>query len=88
MSNLTNIPNNELFDSKANMLSVNVERRIYHRIYLTAEYAVDLVTDGSADCLEGAENVISAVLGCQELHQDDPHYGNFSGRRKKALLTT
>lgn len=86
MSNLNNIPNSELFDSKTNMLAVNVDRHVYHRIYLTAEYAVDLVTDGSIDCLERAEKVISAVLDCQELHQDDPHYGNFFWEKEEGIV--
>ena len=35
------------------------------------------MANGTPQDLELAEKVLNVVLGCQELHPDDPHYGNF-----------
>ena len=75
MNNFQNIPDNELFDPSENMLAASIDKRVYHRVYLSAEYAVNLVANGTPQCLTRAENVVRAVLECQELDKKNPHYG-------------
>lgn len=86
MDHFQNIPNNELFDSTVNMLAVSVDDRVYHRVYLTCDYAVALVTEGSSEALSRAEKVIHAVLECQKLNAYDPHYGNFFWEKEEGIV--
>ena len=86
MNNFQNIPDNELFDPSENMLHASVDGREYHRVYLSAEYAVNLVANGTPQCLTRAENVVRAVLECQELDKKNPHYGNFFWEKEEGIV--
>ena len=86
MNNFQNIPDNDLFDPSENMLNASVDGREYHRVYLSAEYAVNLVANGTPQCLTRAENVVRAVLECQELDKKNPHYGNFFWEKEEGIV--
>ena len=86
MNNFQNIPDNELFDPSENMLAVSVDKRIYHRVFLSAEYAVNLVENGTHQSLARAEDVVRAVLECQELDKNNPHHGNFFWEKEEGIV--
>ena len=86
MNNFQNIPDNELFDPSENMLAASVDERVYHRVYLSAEYAVNLVENGIPQSLARAEDVVRAVLKCQELDKKNPHYGNFFWEKEEGIV--
>ena len=86
MNNFQNIPDNELFDPSENMLAVSVDKRIYHRVFLSAEYAVNLVENGTQQSLARAEDVVRAVLECQELDKNNPHHGNFFWEKEEGIV--
>ena len=72
MNELNHIPNNESFDPLENLLFALVDGKVFHRVYLSAQYAEDLLEDGSDVALSRAEDVLLAVLSCQELDQKNP----------------
>ena len=86
MNNFQNIPDNELFDPSENMLAASIDKRVYHRVYLSAEYAVNLVENGTPQSLARAEDVVRAVLKCQELDKKNPHYGNFFWEKEEGIV--
>jgi len=53
------------------------ENGVFHESRKGASFAQRLVANGTLQDLELAEKVLDVVLGCQELHPNDPHYGNF-----------
>jgi len=53
------------------------ENGIFHESRKGAGFARRLLANGAPHDVELAEKVLNVVLGCQELHPDDPHYGNF-----------
>ena len=53
------------------------ENGLFHESRKGASFAQKLVANGTPQDLELAEKVLNTVLGCQETHPDDPHYGNF-----------
>jgi hypothetical protein len=53
------------------------ENGIFHESRKGAAFAQRLLANGAPEDIELAEKVLNVVLSCQELHPDDPHYGNF-----------
>ena len=53
---------------------------------MSAQYAEDLLEDGSDVALSRAEDVLLAVLSCQELDQNNPHYGNFFWEKEEGIV--
>lgn len=53
------------------------ENGVFHESRKGAAFAQRLVANGTPQDLELAEKVLNVVLSCQELHPNDPHYGNF-----------
>jgi hypothetical protein len=53
------------------------ENGIFHESRQGARLAAELVANGAPEDLTLAESVLDVVLGCQERHKGDPHYGNF-----------
>lgn len=53
------------------------ENGVFHESRKGAWFAQRLVANGAPQDLDLAEKVLNVVLGCQELHPNDPHYGNF-----------
>lgn len=69
------LPDN--FDPKVNMVVSGEEEGMKHSTRGSAELAGRLIEDGSPEAVVLALKVLDAVLGCQELHHNDAHYGNF-----------
>ena len=46
MNELNHIPNNESFDPSENLLFALVDGKVFHRVYLSAQYAEDLWENG------------------------------------------
>ena len=80
-----NIENDDLFDESESMLVSKTDTRSYHRVYLSAQYAVDLIKMGTPDALIRAENVLEALLNCQELDKIINSMEISFGKRKKGL---
>ena len=81
-----NIENDDLFDESESMLVSKTDTRSYHRVYLSAQYAVDLIKMGTPDALIRAEKVLEALLNCQELDKDNKHYGNFFWEKEEGIV--
>jgi hypothetical protein len=65
------------FDLQAFMIAKVTENGVFHESRQGAALAQRLVANGTPQDLALAEKVLEVVLRCQELHPDDPHYGNF-----------
>ena len=65
------------FNPETNLLSNQTEYGLFHESRKGAGLARQLVANGTPQDLELAEKVLEATLKCQELHPNDPHYGNF-----------
>ncbi|MCZ6677792.1 MAG: hypothetical protein O7E52_11135 [Candidatus Poribacteria bacterium] len=74
------IPEN--FNPQTCMLGRWEEGRTFHASRLAAEFAADLVANGTPQYLDLAEDVLEAVLQCQERREGDPHMGNFLWERE------
>jgi len=74
------------FDRNVNMPATSSAAGTYHEVRDAAGVAENLVANGAPQDLELAEKVLDAVMACQELHQDDPHYGNFWWMREDGLV--
>jgi hypothetical protein len=59
------------------MLMKTTEYGTFHESRRAAHLAARLVENGTPQDLELAEQILLAVLKCQELDTRDPHYGNF-----------
>ena len=66
------------YDPDVHLVAVTVDNRIFHTVWMSTEYAVALVENGSLVEIERAEAVINAVLDCQDMDARSPHYGNFT----------
>jgi len=58
----------------------------YHPTRSAAGLAARLVANGAPQDLQLAEKALDAVLACQELHPDDPHYGGFWWNREDGVV--
>lgn len=65
------------YNPATHMLVHTVETGSYHESRKAARFAGELVANGAAEDLALAENVLDAVLACQETNPADPHCGNF-----------
>ena len=65
------------YNPQTHLQAQTTENGIFHESRKGASFAQRLVANGAPQDLELAEKVLDVVLGCQELHPDDPHYGNF-----------
>ena len=71
------LPLPENFNPETNLLANTTEYGTFHESRKGARLARDLVANGTPQDLALAEKVLEATLNCQELRQNDPHYGNF-----------
>jgi len=78
------VPGN--YDPDTHMLARTVDGRTYHAPIPAAVYAAELVANGTAEDLQRAGDVLSAVLDCQECRADDPHVGNFLWEREDEVV--
>jgi hypothetical protein len=65
------------FNPETYLLANKTEYGLFHESRKGAGLARQLLANGAPQDLELAEKVLEATLRCQELHPDDPHYGNF-----------
>jgi len=65
------------FFPETNLVGRFVDGKRYHDTKSNAEFAKDLVENGTPQNLKLAENVIGQLLRCQELNEKNIHYGNF-----------
>ena len=66
------------YNPKTHLLSNETENGLFHESRRGAWWARQLVANGTPQDLELAEKVLDVVLGCQERHAGDAHYGNFT----------
>jgi len=74
------------FNPETDMIARVVDGKTYHCIIPAIRLASALVENGTPQDLAQAERTIRAVLSCQELRQDDPHYGNFLWEREDEVV--
>tara|TARA_B100000029_G_scaffold516772_1_gene633984 strand:- start:38257 stop:40326 length:2070 start_codon:yes stop_codon:yes gene_type:complete len=86
VNDFNNIENDDLFDESESMLVSKTDTRSYHRVYLSAQYAVDLIAMGTPDALIRGEKVLEALLCCQELDKNNKHYGNFFWEKEEGIV--
>jgi hypothetical protein len=77
----------ENFNPETLMLSKTTEYGTFHESRKAAGFAEVLVANGAPEDLVLAEKVLDATLRCQELHEDDAHYGNFFWMREDEAVT-
>jgi hypothetical protein len=70
------------FNPDTLMLAKTTEYGLFHESRRAAHFAADLIRHGTAQDIELAEGVLGQVLGCQELDERDPHFGNFYWMRE------
>ena len=66
-----------VYDPDFHLVAIKVDQRLFHTVWMSTEYAVALVENGSPAEIARAEAVINAVLACQDTDARSPHYGNF-----------
>jgi hypothetical protein len=64
------------------MLARHEDSGTFHPSRLAAEFAADLIDNGTGADIELAPKVLIATLECQEQNERDPHYGNFRWERE------
>ena len=62
------------------------EGKMYHAPRLAAEFANDLLANGTREDVDLAEKVLDAMLACQETREGDPHLGNFLWEREDEVV--
>ena len=67
------------FNPETFMLARQEEGRTYHAPRLAAEFANDLLANGTREDVDLAEKVLDAMLACQETREGIPIWGIFSG---------
>ena len=65
------------YNPQTHLQAQTTENGVFHESRKGASFAQRLVANGTPQDLELAEVVLDVVLGCQERHPNDPHYGNF-----------
>jgi hypothetical protein len=65
------------YDPAVHLVANSIDNGVFHSAWMSADYAVALVENGSPREIERAEAVIGAVLDCQDIDPRSPHCGNF-----------
>jgi hypothetical protein len=73
----TPLPLPESFNPNTFMIAKTTEYGTFHESRRAAHLAADLVANGAPEDLALAEQILAAVLRCQEQDPNDPHVGNF-----------
>ncbi len=68
----------DTFNPETYLISKRTENGLFHESRAGASFAEQLLSNGTSEDIDLAHQVLDATLNCQELHQDDPHYGNFT----------
>jgi hypothetical protein len=74
---ITPLPLPPDYNPQTHLQSQTTENGVFHESRKGAAFAQRLLANGAPEDVALAEKVLDVVLGCQELHPDDPHYGNF-----------
>jgi hypothetical protein len=75
------------YDPEVSLVSGGmVEGRVYHSTHASRSLAAALVANGTPQDLQVAEKILGAILACQELRPDDPHYGNFRWVQEESMV--
>lgn len=74
------------FDPSVHLIANTIDNGVFHSAWMSAEYAVALVEQGSAAELARGEAVIDAVLDCQDTDTRSPHCGNFRWEHEDAAV--
>lgn len=74
------------FNPATHMLSKTTEYGVFHETRQAARLAEQLVANGTQTDLAQAEQVLEAVLRCQECDPRDPHCGNFYWMREDEVV--
>ncbi len=72
----------ENYNPETYMLSKTTEFGLFHETRQAARLAMNLLANGAPEDLALAEKVLNALLVCQELDPNDPHFGNFYWMRE------
>lgn len=67
----------DTFNPETYLISKRTENGLFHESRAGASFAEQLLSNGTPEDIDLAHQVLDATLNCQELHVDDPHYGNF-----------
>lgn len=78
------LPSN--FDPTTNLIAHEEVNGTFHSIPMSAALVDSLVRDGTQASVDTAEKVISAVLACQIIDPDDPHFGNFLWEKETKVV--
>jgi hypothetical protein len=74
------------FNPETLMLVKTTEYGTFHESRRAARLAAQLVAHGTAQDIALAEQILEAVLRCQEQAERDPHYGNFYWMREDEVV--
>lgn len=77
MSETRPLPLPPNFNPETRMLARREGGKTYHAPRLAAEFANALLDNGTRADIALAEQVLDAMLACQETREADPHLGNF-----------
>ncbi|MEE3233307.1 MAG: hypothetical protein VX294_04010 [Candidatus Latescibacterota bacterium] len=67
----------ENYDEKLNLISHQVSGQTFHATIPSVQLASDLMSSNDELDISEAALIFRAVLACQEINQNDPHWGNF-----------
>jgi hypothetical protein len=65
------------FNPQTHLQFQTTEKGVFHESRKGCAFARQLLANGAPEDLILAETVLGVVLSCQELHGNDPHFGNF-----------
>lgn len=78
------LPNN--FNPETNMVYQEKDNGRMHPTRDAATFASRLLANGAPADIAVAENVLNALIACQETREGDPHYGNFWWYREDEMV--
>tara|TARA_B100000579_G_scaffold402060_1_gene384996 strand:+ start:343 stop:921 length:579 start_codon:yes stop_codon:yes gene_type:complete len=67
----------ENYDEKLNLISHQVNGQTFHATIPSVQLASDLISSNDQLDISEAALIFRAVLACQEIDQNDPHWDNF-----------
>ena len=74
------------FNPETRMLARREGGKTYHAPRQAAEFANALLDNGTCEDIDLAEQVLDAMLACQETRETDPHLGNFLWEREDEVV--
>ena len=74
------------YDPDVHLVAMTIDNGTFHTVWMSTEYAVALVENGSPAEIKRAEAVINAVLNCQDMDTRSPRCGNFKWEYEDAAV--